>query len=78
MATRKRPGSARRTWARQEAARKRSASGKRFVGETAGQSAAARRDERKKAARMARAARAAKPAEAARTAGRAKHPRART
>jgi hypothetical protein len=72
MASRKRPGSAKRTVAKQEAARKRSAPGKRFVGETAEQSARARNEERKKVARMARAARKAKPAEAARTAGHAK------
>ncbi len=70
MATRKRPGAAKRTVARQEADRKRSAPGKRFVGETAEQSEKARRAERKKVARMTRAARKAKPAEAARTAGR--------
>jgi hypothetical protein len=72
MASRKRPGSAKRTVAKQEAARKRSAPGKRFVGETAEQSARARAAERKKVARMARASRKAKPAEAARTAGHAK------
>src|SRR5512142_1293458 len=73
MATKKRPGSAKRTVARQEAARRRSAPGKQFVGETADQSAKAKRDERKKVARMARAAaRKAVPAEAARTVGRAK------
>src|SRR5512144_2744792 len=72
MATRKRPGAAKRTVAKQEAARKRSAPGKRFVGETADQSARARQDERKKVARMAHAARAAKRVEAARTAG---HPK---
>ncbi len=75
MATRKRPGSAKRTVARQEAARKRSAPGKRFVGETAEQSENARRSERRKVARMAHAARAAKPAQAARTAGHAKKAR---
>src|SRR5512133_733346 len=78
MASRKRPDAAKRTVARQEAARKRSAPGKRFVGEAADQSAKARRDERKKVARMARAARKAKPAEAARTAGRTKKARPRT
>ncbi len=78
MASRKRPGAAKRTVAKQEAARKRSAPGKRFVGETADQSANARRDERKKVARMVRAARKAQPAEAARTAGRSKTARART
>lgn len=72
MASRKRPGAARRTPAKQETARKRSAPGKRFVGETAEQSARARSDERRKVARLARAARKAKPAEAARTAGHAK------
>jgi hypothetical protein len=66
MATKKRPGSAKRTLAKQEAARKRGAPGKQFIGETAGQVAKAKRAERKKVARMARAAR---PAEAARTAG---------
>ncbi|HET8539221.1 MAG TPA: hypothetical protein VFL83_05060 [Anaeromyxobacter sp.] len=69
MASKKRPGSAKRTVAKQEAARKRSAPGKRFVGETAEQSERARQGERKKVARMARAARKAKRAEAARTAG---------
>jgi hypothetical protein len=69
MASKNRPGSAKRTVAKQEAARKRGAPGKQFVGETAAQSARAKQAQRKKVARMARAARSARPAEAARTAG---------
>lgn len=69
MATKRRRGSAKRTYAKQEAARRRGAPGKRFVGETAAQSEGDRRRERKKVARMARAAREARPAEAAHTAG---------
>ena len=69
MATKRRRGSARRTYASQEAARKRGAPGKRFVGETAEQSADARERERKHVGRMAGAVREAQPAEAARTAG---------
>ncbi len=69
MATKRRRGAAKQAIAKQEAARKRSAPGKRFVGETAGQSARAKRAQRKKVARMARGGRAATRAEAARAAG---------
>lgn len=76
MATKKRRGAAKGTYARQEAARKRGAAGKRFVGETAAQSAEARKQERKKVARMARAARRdVRPAEAAMTVGATGAPR---
>ncbi len=78
MASRKRPKAAKGTYARQEAVRRRGTPGKRFVGETAGQSADARQRERKKVARMARAARKAKPAEAARKAGARKPAKRRT
>ncbi len=69
MATKKRPGSARRILAKQEAARKQPAPGKRFVGETAGESTKARRAQRAKVARTARsaAAREARPVAAARS-----------
>ncbi len=69
MATKRRRGAAKRTYAKQEAVRKASAPGKRFVGETAAQSAHDKQRERNKVARMQRASRAARPAEAARTAG---------
>ena len=58
MASKKRPGSAKRTLAKQEAARKRGAPGKRFIDETADQSLQARRVERQKVERMAEVDRA--------------------
>lgn len=74
MATKRRRGAAKQAIAKQEAARKRTAPGKRFVGETAKQSARAKQAQRKKVARMARGALAAKRAEAARTAGASHQP----
>jgi len=60
MAVKKRPESAKATLGRQRAQTKRGAPGKRFIGETAGQSAAARRAELERVARMAEADAAAR------------------
>ncbi len=53
MAAKNRPESAREAVARQQAQTRRGAPGKRFIGERAGQSEAARLAERKKVGRMA-------------------------
>lgn len=53
MAAKNRPGSARDALGQQQARTRRGAPGKRFVGEAAGQSAAARGAERRKVGRMA-------------------------
>jgi hypothetical protein len=64
MAVKSRPTSARETLARQRAEGRRAAPGKRFVGETAGQSEAARLAERKTVERMAQRDAALRRAEA--------------
>jgi hypothetical protein len=64
MASRDRPGSARRRIGRQRAETRRNAPGKRFIGERAEQSAAARRAELQRVRELAQAEAAARRAEA--------------
>jgi hypothetical protein len=64
MAVKNRPRSAREALARQQAERRRSAPGKRFIGERAGQSEAARLLERAKVGQMAERDAARRRAEA--------------
>jgi hypothetical protein len=64
MAAKSRPGSAKQALAQQAAGFRRGAPGKRYVGETATQSARAREGERKRVARMAEIDTAQRRAEA--------------
>src|SRR5690242_1636532 len=65
MAVKNRPGAARETLAKQAANTRRGAPGKHFIGETAAQGAAARREERERVAAMAEADREWRQHEAA-------------
>lgn len=62
MTVENRPDAAREELRRQEARTRRGAPGKRFIGDAAGQSGAARRAERRKVGQMASEARAARRA----------------